>query len=44
MTRRVAIVTGTRAEFGLLRSTIHAVAAHPELECLVVAGGAHLLP
>jgi UDP-hydrolysing UDP-N-acetyl-D-glucosamine 2-epimerase len=44
VTRRVAIVTGTRAEFGLLRSTIHAVAAHPELECLVVAGGAHLLP
>lgn len=44
MTRRVAIVTGTRAEFGLLRSTIDAVAAHPELECLVVAGGAHLLP
>ena len=44
MNRRIAIVTGTRAEFGLLRSTIDAVAAHPELECLVVAGGAHLLP
>jgi UDP-hydrolysing UDP-N-acetyl-D-glucosamine 2-epimerase len=44
VTRRVAIVTGTRAEFGLLRSTIDAVAAHPDLECLVVAGGAHLLP
>ncbi len=44
MTRRVAIVTGTRAEFGLLRSTIDAVASSPELECLVVAGGAHLLP
>ncbi len=44
MNRRVTIVTGTRAEFGLLRSTIDAVAAHPALECLVVAGGAHLLP
>ncbi len=44
MNRRIAVVTGTRAEFGLLRSTIDAVAGAPELECLVVAGGAHLLP
>ncbi|MAD77771.1 MAG: UDP-N-acetylglucosamine 2-epimerase (hydrolyzing) [Planctomycetaceae bacterium] len=44
MTRRIAIVTGTRAEFGLLRSTIAAVSAHPGLEACVLAGGAHLLP
>lgn len=44
MKRRIAVVTGTRAEFGLLRSTIDAVAAHPRLELQVVAGGAHLLP
>lgn len=43
MNRRVAIVTGTRAEFGLLRSTIEAVDRHPDLEVMVMAGGAHLL-
>lgn len=40
---KVAVVTGTRAEFGLLRPVMDAVAAHPRLELLVVAGGAHLL-
>lgn len=43
MNRRVVIVTGTRAEFGLLRSTIASIGRHPDLEAMVVAGGAHLL-
>ncbi len=43
MSRRVVIVTGTRAEFGLLRSTIASIGRHPDLEAMVVAGGAHLL-
>ncbi len=42
-TRRVAIVTGTRAEFGLLLPVMRAVDAHPALELKVVAAGAHLL-
>lgn len=41
---RVAIVTGTRAEFGLLRPVIDAAAAHPRLRVLVVAAGSHFLP
>jgi len=41
--RRVAVVTGTRAEFGLLRPVMHAVRAHPDLELLVVAAGSHLI-
>lgn len=41
--RRVAIVTGTRAEFGLLRPVMHAVRDHPELELLVIAAGSHLI-
>ncbi len=41
--RRIAVVTGTRAEFGLLRSTMDALAGHADLELLVVAAGAHLL-
>ncbi len=42
--RPIAIVTGTRAEFGLLRPVMAAVEAHPALELLVIAAGAHLIP
>ncbi|MHC5003245.1 MAG: UDP-N-acetylglucosamine 2-epimerase [Planctomycetota bacterium] len=42
--RTVAVVTGTRAELGLLRTTMHAVDAHPRLALRVVVAGAHLLP
>ena len=41
---RVAVVTGTRAEFGLLRPVMHAVAAHPDLELQVIVAGSHLIP
>lgn len=41
--RRVAVVTGTRADFGLLAPVMRAVAAHPELELLVIACGSHLV-
>lgn len=40
---RVAIVTGSRAEYGLLRPVMRAVAAHQRLELLVVAAGSHLV-
>jgi UDP-hydrolysing UDP-N-acetyl-D-glucosamine 2-epimerase len=41
--RRVAVVTGTRAEFGLLRPVMRAVQQRPDLELLVVAAGSHLV-
>lgn len=41
---RVAVVTGTRAEFGLLCPVMDAIKARKDLQLLVVAGGAHLLP
>lgn len=41
--RRIAIVTGTRAEYGLLRSTMQALQAHPSVELQVLATGMHLL-
>lgn len=41
--RRVAIVTGTRAEFGLLRPIMHAVHRHANLELAVIAAGSHLV-
>ena len=42
--RRIAIVTGTRAEYGLLRSVMHAVDRHPQLTLEVLVTGVHLLP
>lgn len=41
--RRVAVVTGTRAEFGLLRPIMHAINQHPGLELAVIAAGSHLV-
>jgi UDP-hydrolysing UDP-N-acetyl-D-glucosamine 2-epimerase len=41
--RRVAIVTGSRAEFGLLRTVMHGVAQEPGLILMVIAAGSHLI-
>ncbi len=40
---KVMVVTGTRAEFGLLRPVMHAIEDHPDLQVLVVAAGSHLV-
>jgi GDP/UDP-N,N'-diacetylbacillosamine 2-epimerase (hydrolysing) len=44
MTRRICIVTGTRAEYGLLRFVMHGIAASPDLQLQVIATGMHLSP
>jgi UDP-hydrolysing UDP-N-acetyl-D-glucosamine 2-epimerase len=41
--RRVAVVTGSHADFGLLAPVMTAVGAHPDLDLLVIAAGAHLI-
>ncbi len=41
--KRVAVVTGTRAEYGLLRSVMTALCAQPRIEMQLVATGMHLL-
>ena len=41
--RRIAVVTGTRADYGLLRSPMSAIRDHPRLTLQVVACGMHLL-
>lgn len=41
--RRILVVTGSRAEFGLLRSTLDALDRHPDIERQVVVAGAHLI-
>ena len=40
---RIAVVTGSRAEFGLLTSVMHAIAAAPSLKLIVFAAGSHLI-
>jgi len=41
--RRIAVVTGSRAEFGLLRPVMHAIAARPDCELITIAAGSHLI-
>lgn len=40
--RRVCFVTGTRAEFGLMATTLRAIRRHPKLKLQVVVTGMHL--
>lgn len=42
--RRICVVTGSRAEYGLLYWVMKAIAAHPRLELKVIATGMHLSP
>jgi UDP-hydrolysing UDP-N-acetyl-D-glucosamine 2-epimerase len=40
--RRICFVTGTRAEFGLMESTLRAIRKHPKLQLQIVVTGMHL--
>lgn len=42
--RRVAVITGGRADYGLLRPLMHALASDAAFELAVVATGMHLMP
>lgn len=42
--RRICVVTGTRAEFGLLRTLLTELKNAPDIELQIVATGAHLSP
>lgn len=44
MNRTICVITGTRAEYGLLRWVMQGVQDDPELTLQVVATGAHLAP
>jgi len=44
MSRKICVVTGARAEFGLLRWLMEAINTHPELTLQVIATGMHLSP
>ncbi len=40
--RKVCVLTGTRAEYGLLKPVMTAISKHPSLQLSVLAGGMHL--
>ena len=42
--RTIAVVTGSRADYGLLRPVMRAILDHAELELRVIVTGTHLLP
>lgn len=42
--RKVCYVTGTRADFGLMRNTLLALHEHPEISLSLMVTGMHLLP
>lgn len=44
MTRRIAVFTGTRAEYGLLRWLMHEIQASEKLSLQVLVSGTHLVP
>lgn len=44
MTRKICVITGTRAEYGLLRWVMQGIKDDPELILQVVATGMHLSP
>jgi len=44
MNRKICIVTGTRAEFGLLRCLMELTKGHPTLTLQIIATGMHLSP
>ncbi|MFC1927489.1 UDP-N-acetylglucosamine 2-epimerase [Chloroflexota bacterium] len=42
MNRKVAVLTGTRAEYGILYPVLKAIEQHPKLQLLLIATGMHL--
>src|SRR5450432_1996743 len=41
-TRKICFVTGTRAEFGLMRTVLNAIRKNPKLKLQIVVTGMHL--
>lgn len=44
MTRKICVITGTRAEYGLLRWVMQGITETPDLELQIIATGMHLSP
>lgn len=44
MTRKICVITGTRADYGLLRWVMQGIKDDPELQLQIIATGMHLSP
>ena len=44
MTRKICVITGTRAEYGLLRWVMQGIKDDPDLTLQIIATGMHLSP
>ena len=44
MSRKITVITGTRAEYGLLYPVMRAIQNHPKLDLSIIATGMHLSP
>ncbi|TFH39881.1 MAG: UDP-N-acetylglucosamine 2-epimerase (hydrolyzing) [ANME-2 cluster archaeon] len=44
MSRTITVITGTRAEYGLLYPVMRAIQVHPKLNLSIIATGMHLSP
>ncbi|MFY9328445.1 MAG: UDP-N-acetylglucosamine 2-epimerase, partial [Georgfuchsia sp.] len=44
MTRKICVITGTRAEYGLLRWVMQGIKDDPALSLQIIATGMHLSP
>lgn len=44
MTRKICVITGTRAEYGLLRRVMQGIKSEPELTLQIIATGTHVSP
>lgn len=42
--RKILYISGTRAEYGLMRETLLSIRKHPKLKLEIVAAGMHLMP
>lgn len=43
-TQRIAVVTGTRAEYGMMTPVLRAIQHHPALDLQLIVTGMHLMP
>ena len=44
MKRKILYITGTRADYGLMKSVLREIENHPKLELELIATGMHLMP
>ena len=44
MKRKILYISGTRADYGLMKSVLREIENHPKLELEVIATGMHLMP